>query len=275
MQNAIITVSTTDQHIVDRMNFAGIISTVEDKNKSDPKRIVNWIRQLLDVTVKKDQEITCSYIANLSLLLFAKFPKWAFSTNTLQYVAEQSKFFPTYKELCELLPQAISFVRQRQMNARNDTSYQQKQDFNNLNAESKVWVNIYYNKALRHWKEGEEQQDPDIQETECRENKYIALMLKFCPEAYQYLFPREWSAQIKTKEVIEAENKGTWETQEGIQNTINEIEGIPSTILKNASIRMFKKGIERYSPEWAFLVEQQYPTLYAPQKEEKKQGFFA
>lgn len=277
MQNNLVNVTTTDQQIVDSMNIAGMISTVEAKDQSDPKRIVNWIRQLLDVTIKKDQEITYSYIANLSLMLYVKFPKWAFSPNTLQYVAEQSKFFPTYNELCELLPQAIDIVRKRQIHARNNTTYQKEPDFNQLSDEAKGWVNIYYNKSFRHWREGEEQQDPDIQETEKREKKYTSLMLKINPEAYEYLFPREWKAQLRTPEVIQAEKKGNWESDTGVLNTINEIEQIENITTKRIIIFGFKNAIRVHAPEWSELVEQQYPGSYAPEKEEKKkkQGYFA
>ncbi|CAI3933723.1 hypothetical protein [Commensalibacter communis] len=275
MENSLLTFAVTDQEIVEKISFGGIIPTIEKKNQADPKRIVNWIRQLLDITIKKDQEITCSFVANLSLMLYTKFPRWSFSSNTLQYIAEKSKFFPTYHDLCALLPEAVEVIRQRQLEAKNNIEYRQEEDFNKLSDEAKGWVNIYYTKVFRHWREGKEEKDLDIQETERRENQYTKLMLKFCPEAYKYLFPREWAEQLRTPEKIKVEQKGNWVTDAGVLNTIREIELIVNPIFKKQTIFHFKNAISKHAPEWVELVDEQYPGSYEEKKEEKKQGVFA
>lgn len=275
MSNELLTLGTSSQMIVDRMNLDGILSDLDAEKKADPKKIVNWLRQLLDVTIKKDQEVTCSFIANLSLMLYAKFPKWAFSSNTLQYIAENSKFFPTYNEFCTLIPQAIDVVRQKQARAKNNIQYAKDQNFNDLSATAKGWVNIFYNKTFRGWKEENEEKKPSLEIVETRENENKKLMLRCCPEAYQFLFPKEWKEQLMTPERILAEKKGSWVSDAGVLNTIQTIETIENPSYKKQTIFHFKNAIAAYAPEWNELVEEQYPGSYAEKKEEKKQGYFA
>lgn len=242
-----------------------VVATDQINDRRLQSHILKWLRAVANLTKKSDATVNESWLSDIGQALLENLPSWVFSRKSCNYVASKYTFFPSFKEMIDSLKEwaELEDRKKSELNIEHQEAVKNAAD---LPQPTRNWVLSYVKHSGSNWTMNDTNK-PDLNEQKKREKWFEGFMKQQCPEAYKYLFPREWAEQNKTEEQKKIENQGTWVNDAGILHSIKEIETIPSPMLKAVNIRSLKKGVRKYTPEFIGLVEEQYPGSHDEEKE--------
>lgn len=250
-----------------------VVSPEQINDRKFQAHILKWLKAVANLTKKSDTTVNENWLSDIGQALLENLPSWVFSRQSCNFVASKHTFFPSFKEMMEDLKDWADLEdrRKTELKIEHQEAIKNAADFPQP---VRNWVASYVKHSGSNWKY-DDAQSPNLQEQEARDKRFQKLMKAQCPEAYEYLFPREAKENIHTFEERIAQQKIEWADEKSISKTIEEIKNLPSLLLQGANIKFLKTGVSKYAPHLIDWVDQEFPAPYAHQKEEKKQGFFA
>ncbi|MCE2579564.1 hypothetical protein LDL36_13895 [Komagataeibacter sp. FNDCR1] len=206
-----------------------------------------WLNRLSCLVRRNGDDGTDEQIALYAEMLIRSFPKPAFSTDAMHYVADNCEWWPPFATMRKLLSEHWEAAKLRRMDGRaRQIAGPTHGDRQELTGMDREWRRYYDRRSMTNWiEDGESGVDP--RDAQNRKARTLQLIREQSPLAFEDITGRKARPDV---------DNAAWADPAVVRRSAREVQGSP---MAASFAGMLSAAVTRFAPQNLPIVEEFFP----------------